>query len=547
VSGGSAGSGRIVNELARGDHEILSLLLTHRVLTTPHLIALTTRPERTVGHRLNRLRSASLVDRTRPYADSGSAPYYWWLTRQGAHVVEGVSPSPGKASPNPLFLRHTAAIAGLYVALVDVGPHVGLEGVVWRRDESSWEEWSTPARPYRHMRPDAHFSVGLGVDGEIGQAGGFFEVDFATMDQKRLRAKVLRHRDYASERPWWNRHPGCPALLLVTTSEARVSNFLASVEASRPKPSPFANEDTLSWEPVVAACACVAAPEEAVSLPVWRTAPADAPSTLTALLTSEVRKYRVLVSNFDVQQARRAHTTKIHSVHALAKESELLAEALDDAEGSAVVKFLFDKVIAFNNNVREQWAAQHLALVVVTHSWWFGDKGRMGGTLPPAAAVAGWQQLYRSMWAEQARALLERAAASIDDPRLRRPAAVLAQGQFVDQWQLQDSGPLDGPTAAAQAAADYKKLREQAVGEQLHALPLHRRLGVSRAALDAEYDARHLVICVDCGIARHEGVAKCPLCGGALVGAGGLSELPPSLAESLAMVESRLAQREAAA
>ena len=105
----SAGADR----LAGIDHDILALLHAHRVLTTPQLIALVCRPERTVDYRLARLRSRSLVERARPYAASGSAPFYWWLTRAGAHLVEGTSPAPGKGTPNPLFLRHTAAIAGL--------------------------------------------------------------------------------------------------------------------------------------------------------------------------------------------------------------------------------------------------------------------------------------------------------------------------------------------------------------------------------------------------------------------------------------------------
>jgi len=80
------------------------------VLTTPQPITLTARPERTIDYRLTPLRERSLVDWTRPYAASGSAPFYWWLTRTGARLVEGTSPASGKSTPNPVFLRHTAAI-----------------------------------------------------------------------------------------------------------------------------------------------------------------------------------------------------------------------------------------------------------------------------------------------------------------------------------------------------------------------------------------------------------------------------------------------------
>ncbi len=188
MNGGRSVATRI-DRLCAIDHDILGLLRIHRVLTTPQLITLTQRPERTIDYRLTRLRERALIERTRPYAASGSAPFFWWLTRTGGRLVEGTSPAPGKGTPNPLFLRHTAAIAGLYVALSDVGPSVGLT--------------------------------------------------FATMDQARLRAKVARHRSYCKDTVWWDRHPCCPALLLVTTSEARVNRFLAGVEKDRPRPSPY--------------------------------------------------------------------------------------------------------------------------------------------------------------------------------------------------------------------------------------------------------------------------------------------------------------------
>ena len=209
-----------ISSLSDVDHDILGLLHVHRVLTTPQLVALTGRPERTVDYRLARLRKRSLAERTRPYAASGSAPYYWWLTRTGARLVEGTSPAPGKGDPNPLFLRHTAAIAGLYVAFREVGPDAGLTLTSWRRDEESWEDWDHHGRAGR-IRPGAYAEVQLDVDGEPGTADAFVEVDFATMDQARLRAKVARHRRYAAETIWWDRHPCCPALLLVTTCAPR--------------------------------------------------------------------------------------------------------------------------------------------------------------------------------------------------------------------------------------------------------------------------------------------------------------------------------------
>ena len=367
--------------------------------------------------------------------------------------------------------------------------------------------------------------VTLDVDGEPGRAGAFVEIDFATMDQRRLAAKVARHRDYASDRAWWNRHPGCPALLLLTTSDARVTRFLANLERARPRPSYYGDEDPTAWEPVVAACACVSAPEEALSAPVWRTSAADAPSTLSSLLSADVRTYRRLVATVRAQRAADEQYRRLQAIHPLAADSERLADAMDDDEAAAAVRFLFDQVLPYNPSVKEEWAAQHLDLVTTTHAWWVDGDGRSGWPPPPAQVVSGWRALYRSMWAEQATRLLDRAAESANDPRLRRPAADLAAGTLVRAWRLEREPGPDARSAAAEAALDYEARRDAAVADALRALPLHRRLATSRAALEADYDAQHLVVCVDCAIVRHDdpeqrrygGPARCPLCDGELV------------------------------
>jgi len=546
--GGGGGRRGGAARLSSVDHQLLVLLNTHRVLTTPQLIALTGRPERTVDYRLSRLRSAGLVDRTRPYAASGSAPFYWWLTRSGAHLVEGTSPAPRKATPNPLFLRHTAAIAGLYVALADVGESIGMRCESWRRDELAWEEWTPPFSRAKHLRPDAHVEVSLEVDGEAGRAGAFVEVDFATMDQPRLRAKVARHRDYASERAWWDRHPGCPTLLLLTTSEARVTRFLANVEKDRPRQNRYDGEDhEFDWEELVAAAAVVGSPEAALSVPVWRTSAADAPLTLSALLAGEVRKYRRLVTNVRTRRALHERYQQAERVNVLAEDPEALASALgDEAAGAAVCYVFRDRV---NPYTRRVWAEDHLELVTATYRWWVEGDGRSGWPPPPDQVVRGWQALYRELWSNQARTLLANAdAIAADDPRLCRPAARVAARELVREWTLTKEGVTARRVVEAEATAHYEECRRAAVAEHRRQLPLHRRLVASEAALAADFDARHLVICTDCGIARHErddpyGYQhdRCPICDGRLVPAADRPDVLPPLAESIAAIRDQLA------
>lgn len=546
--GGGRGRRGVAARISSIDHQLLFLLNAHRVLTTPQLIALTGRPERTVDYRLSRLRPAGLVDRTRPYTASGSAPFFWWLTRSGARLVEGTSPAPGKATPNPLFLRHTAAIAGLYVALIDVGPSIGMHCESWLRDELAWEEWSPSLGRSKHLRPDAYLEVSLEVDGEVGRAGAFVEVDFATMGQPRLRAKVARHRDYASDRAWWDRHPGCPVLLLLTTSEARVTRFLANVEKDRPRQNHYDGDDhEFDWDELVAAAAAVGSPEAALSAPVWRTSPADAPVTLSALLAGEVRKYRRLVANVRDRRALYERYQQAERVNVLAEDPNALAVALGDHQAAAAVRYVFENQV--NAYTRRVWAEDHLELVTATHFWWVADDGQSGWPPPSTAVLHGWQALYRDLWANQARTLLANVEAiAADDPRLCRPAASVAAGELVREWALTTEGVTDGRVAKAEAASDYEARRRAAVAYHLRQLPLHRRLVASEAGLGANFDAQHLVICTDCGIARHErddpyGYQRdsCPLCGGPLIPAADRPEVLPPLTESIATIRALLA------
>jgi hypothetical protein len=74
----------------------------------------------------------------------------------------------------------------------------------------------------------------------------------------------------------------------------------------------------------------------------------------------------------------------------------------------------------------------------------------------------------------------------------------------------------------------------------------NRRVAEAEAA--ADYDARHQVICTDCGIARHErddpygsNRDSCPVCGGHLVPAANSPDLLPPFAESIVAIRAQLA------
>lgn len=168
--------------------------------------------------------------------------------------------------------------------------------------------------------------------------------------------------------------------------------------------------------------------------------------------------------------------------------------------------------------------------------------------------MRGWQAVYRELWTSQAHTLLANIeGVAVDDPRLSRPAASVAAGELVREWTLTKEGLRGRGVVESEATADYEARRQAAVADHLRQLPLHRRLVASEAALAGDYDTRHLVICTDCGIARHErddpyGYQhdSCPVCGGPLTPATDRPEVLPSLAESIDTIRALLADLDGA-
>ena len=227
----------------------------------------------------------------------------------------------------------------------------------------------------------------------------------------------------------------------------------------------------------------------------------------------------------------------------LARDTTALAAALGDEEAGVAVRYVLDGVAAC-----ERWADDHPDLAEATLAWWAQARSD-GAAVPPTSLVAAWRALYRQCWLAQADVLLAQAEAiRLSDPRLRRAAAALAGGHLVPDYNLEPASPIDGHQMAADAMAEHVARREQAVTAELHALTLHRRLRVARRDLEAAYDARHLYVCRRCALAHnverdpHEQgplTVICQCCGGSLVPAADVPDLPPPLEDSLAQVAAR--------
>lgn len=185
-------------------------------------------------------------------------------------------------------------------------------------------------------------------------------------------------------------------------SEARVNRFLAGVEKDRPRPSPYKRENAAHYDELVAACAAVASPEEAVCSPVWRAAVGDAPVTLSTLLSPEVRQYRRVVARVEAAQEVHEEHRRRYLVNDLQREWPALAEAIDDDEAAAVIRYLFDGPL-HAINAREEWGLAHLDIVEATVEWWTTARSDAGAVPPtPLAASLHALPLHRRVRADRA-------------------------------------------------------------------------------------------------------------------------------------------------
>ncbi len=116
-----------LDQLSGTDREIVAVLSEHRVATTQQIAVVLELPERTARYRLDRLWKLGMCGGRQPYADQGSAPYHWWPSRLADAFHRGRELPRGgeREEPQEQFLRHAAAITGLYVALARLAPSLG--------------------------------------------------------------------------------------------------------------------------------------------------------------------------------------------------------------------------------------------------------------------------------------------------------------------------------------------------------------------------------------------------------------------------------------
>lgn len=483
-------------------HDLLVLLDTHRVLTTDQVARATGTPVRTVRHRLDRLRTAGLVDAVRPGREAGSSPRHWWLRVAGARLVAGTAAAPGRQRPSGLHVAHAAAIAEVWLAVRDHGPSAGLVLRRWWSDRAGWQEWETTRPGYgarvRRLTPDAALLVDVDHAGVAGTGAAFVEVDLATMSQTVLREKVTRYLAYAQDLAWAGRWPHCPPLLLLTTTQARAVTFLTAVRrqlaaAGRPVWGGQAGRDIADANSlVVAACGLVRDPAAAVDAPVWLLPdPAAGGLTLAELLAGRVTAQARAQQHYDQAAADADRRDRVDQVTAIRDAAEQVTRLLGAAAGDLVAHWSPADLAALVDDDPE--------LVDALLGWWADrDEPDRANTTRQALTAR-----HTATWARQAAQLFD-AVDRGDHPRLRAAAATLAAGRLLDRYVVdQLARPPTATWSQIQHAAleDHQAARDEQVAALWTRLGWRARRHTSLAQLGADYDREHLLVCGTCAIA----------------------------------------------
>jgi DNA-binding Lrp family transcriptional regulator len=251
------------------DRRLLTLLSEQRVLTQTQLERLLDDvPARTLRYRTERLTRLGLVGRSRAYRDRGSAPFHYWPTRVSDAFVRG-EPTPRggeRAEPNPQFLHHAERLSELYTLLAVQAPTVGLRLHSFKRERDAREPFRANGRE-RALAPDAlihlHDEDGRGLL-------AFVELDMGTMSHARLKTKAAGYGAHAANASWTERHPFCPCLLFLTTTETRAIAFLKilSGQLDRHGRGNHYSRRYFEWF-AAAACAHAHEPERALVEACW--------------------------------------------------------------------------------------------------------------------------------------------------------------------------------------------------------------------------------------------------------------------------------------
>jgi hypothetical protein len=492
------------------DRHLIIAVSSQRVLTQTQLERLfSSVPGRTLRYRTERLTKRGLLGRSRPYRDRGSAPFHYWPTRVADAFARGEPPPRGgeRPEPNPQFLAHAAGLSELYVLLAVQAPTYGLRLRGFEREGEAREPFRADGRA-RALAPDAL----VDVEDDLGRRLlAFVELDLGTMSHARLKTKAAGYAAYAAEAAWTERHPFCPCLLFLTTTEPRALSFLKALQALLEKAARggyYGRNGNVAWF-AAAVCAHAREPERALAEACWDDLTlAGGGLTLIDCLNGGRAAYDAARAKQEAERrALESERARLHADpdtrRAYLQEKHLYAH--DDhleqfgPAGETALRLLLHLNEPMSAVERDAFVTLARQLVEDPLDAHFAP-----APVPPTPsdreAVARLVAGYR---ARQKARVVELARRYGEGPRLRQRRSQLTAGELIDTYgwdALEQEAEHDQQARAEQEQLriGYLERREREARLRRHEPSLAARLARGRAAAYAVVDRDLLKLCPRC-------------------------------------------------
>jgi len=237
------------------DRYILRQLYKHPFLTPDQLRVLVTSnlegspalpscSRTAINRRMARLRRAEIVTGHRPPALRGTAPFHYFLSELGAHLVAqeaGLSRAELGWSTDHVrgrlpALAHQVKANGFFIALLQYGQQAGHPGLrEWQGEDQCVAEFQWRGRKIR-IAPDGY---GVYAVGEY-EHHFFLEWDRGLGPARGLRSKAERYVWYYQSGAYLERYPTFPDVWIVTRTAGRQRQVASMLRAllERTSPSP---------------------------------------------------------------------------------------------------------------------------------------------------------------------------------------------------------------------------------------------------------------------------------------------------------------------
>lgn len=469
-------------------------------------------PERTLRYRTERLFRLGLLGRSRPYREAGSHPFHFWPTRVAdAFVRGGPVPRGGeRAEPNPLFLAHAAGVSELYMLLA-TGAAEGLVLRGFRREGETREPFSASGRE-RALAPDALIDLD---DKDGRQLLAFVELDFGTMSGPRLRVKAAGYAAYVSERAWSQRHPFCPALLFLTTGEARALAFLKLLasELERLGRGRWRHDEQERWF-AAAASAHAHEPARALTEPCWDDRNLNSCLTLRDCLEQARRPHEQALAE---AQARRLEGERRRDE--LLRDPTALRRHLRREQRYALQPLLADfgeqqaraiQLLLEGDGEIDSFDREALLMLARLLGERLLDPDEAPAARPDGrdgASAARLVNHYREQQHTQLAALVRRFG---EGPRLREYRRQLEQGELLDlhsasRLELEARSDCEARRTQDRLRLAYLQRREREARQRARAHGLANYLLHGSTAAEVQVDHERLRFCRRCGEIAYPG------------------------------------------